>query len=237
MVMTWQHSSSDNAEIQIFPLCLWSLGLLYILGCSYLFFEEALTVVVHHTHIFSCLQCELKVFLFVGNALFVYFSTIFFLKEPTHLLQLHYLKTKQASKHPKPPHKLQKADQKLVHSTCTYDLISLAFSFPDVTVLWYSHYPDGLRRQQLLGGKCCLILHILGLWKEKLVSKVSEYWNIHLGTEALNLLTVHLTRCGLIFTESNQTPNEIIQNKAQEWQPQDCYSHHNEFDFEHTVRV
>lgn len=48
----------------------------------------------------------------------------------------------------------------------------------------------------------------------KLVSKVSEYCNTHLGMEALNHLTAHLTRCGLIFLDNNQTTDKIIQNKT-----------------------
>lgn len=51
--------------------------------------------------------------------------------------------------------------------------------------------------------------------KKKLVSKVSEYYNIHLGMEALNQLTAHLTRCGLIFIDNSQTTNKMIQNKTQ----------------------
>lgn len=43
---------------------------------------------------------------------------------------------------------------------------------------------------------------------------MSEYCNIHLGMETLNQLTAHLTRCGLIFIDNNETTKKIIQNKT-----------------------
>lgn len=56
------------------------------------------------------------------------------------------------------------------------------------------------------------------------------------GSGSLNQLTAHLTRCGLIFIDDNQTTSKIIQNKT-EWQSQDCYSHHNKLNCAQTVRI
>lgn len=168
MVMTWQHPSSDNAEIQIFMPMKFRLAWYswVVHACSVR--KPWLCLFITLTFLVVC-SVNWRCFFLLEMFYLVIFQLF---KKKNQNQTLHSFTSiplfKDKTNYKKPQATPQtvkgwpKAGSLYLYMWSYQPGLFLSRCHSFMWCKWSSHYPDGLRRQQLLGGKCYLILYILG---------------------------------------------------------------------------